>query len=83
MRILICDVCECQVSDQKGIRGREFEYHGFQTLTKAFRTDKVVDVCGPCFKKLQDEHTRLEREHRDFGKLSWFEKLSEIGRKGE
>ncbi len=54
MKTYTCDRCGFEAHEKRGIVGREFETLGFKTLAEAYRWDGVVDVCGPCFKRVQD-----------------------------
>lgn len=53
MVIYRCDKCSHEKVITKGIIGNEFE-HGFETLVKSLRTEKVIDLCEKCFKQASD-----------------------------
>lgn len=51
MKIYLCDRCGKREEFRNGIVGNKFDYNRkFATLTPAFRTKGIVDVCRACFK---------------------------------
>lgn len=75
MRILRCDKCGGEEIDVKGIVGREFERHGFETLAPQYRFGDVVDVCGKCFAAIQRAAQEAEQDRRQVERKSFLQKL--------
>lgn len=69
MRILRCDLCGHEVHDADGITASAYRNHDFQTLEYRWRADGVVDVCGPCYKKLQKTIGDARQREEEAAKL--------------
>lgn len=66
MLIYKCDKCGHEARMDR-IVGNEFRYYdaGFRTLSEAFRTEQVKDLCGECFRKANDAyHAQLDAAMR-------------------
>ena len=79
MRILKCDKCGHEERDENGIVGSEFEKHGFETLTPAYRFGDVVDVCEKCFNEVQQAAREAEKERRQVERKSFLQRLGIVG----
>lgn len=79
MRILKCDKCGHEERDTCGIVGSEFKYHGFETLSPAYRFGDVVDVCAKCFKDVQQAARDAEKYRRQVERKSFLQRLGIVG----
>lgn len=73
MKIYVCDKCGHRMEVKTGIVGNEFDYtRHFGTLTAAYRTAGVVDLCTPCLGNAEAALSAARKEQQEAVQAGFF-----------
>ncbi len=75
MKIYRCDKCGHEHTEKRGIVGNEFAYHGFVTLSGAYRFGSVVDVCSTCKNEILSAAEAVNKEQEKTWRTRFLSKL--------
>lgn len=60
MKILRCDKCGAE-KHLKQIVGTEFDSCGYKTLTYAYQTNEIKDLCSKCYEVFRKEVIKVNK----------------------